>query len=74
MCPEFTLVEAAKAETVQAILSTASDSMTFRLRIVMAVLPVIFMGIGYYVLSRKYKIDEDKYNEILAEIKARKGE
>lgn len=66
--------EAEKAETVQAILSTASDSMTFWLRVVMAVLPVIFMGIGYYVLSRKYKIDEDKYNEILAEIKARKNE
>lgn len=63
-----------KANYVAGVLSEASNGMTMALRIVMAVLPVLFMAIGYYVTMRKYIIDEKKYDEILAELKARNGE
>ncbi|MCQ2471864.1 MAG: glycoside-pentoside-hexuronide (GPH):cation symporter [Clostridia bacterium] len=63
-----------KANYIAEVLSGASSGMTLALRIVMAVLPVIFMGIGYFITMRKYIIDEKKYDEILTELKARHGE
>lgn len=61
-----------KAAYIENILSDASSGMTFALRCVMAVLPVLFMGIGFYVISKKYKIDEKEYDRILSEIKKKK--
>lgn len=58
-----------KAEYVAGVLSQASGGMTLALRCVMAVLPVLFMAIGYYVTTRKYKIDEAEYDRILSELK-----
>lgn len=58
-----------KAEYIENVLAGASSGMTFALRCVMAVLPVLFMGIGFYVISKKYKIDEKEYDRILSEIK-----
>jgi len=63
-----------KATKISEILATADASMTLWLRIVMATLPVIFMAIGFYVIRKKYILHEEKYSEILAEIKARNGE
>ncbi len=63
-----------KAGYIADVLSGASGGMTLALRIVMAILPVIFMGIGYYVTMKKYVIDEKKYDEILTELKKRNGE
>lgn len=60
-----------KAAYIENILSQASSGMTMALRTAMAVLPVIFMAIGFFVISKKYKIDEKEYDRILAEIKAR---
>ncbi len=58
-----------KADYISGVLSEASDGMTFALRAVMAVLPIIFMGIGYIITMKKYKIDEDEYQRILSELK-----
>ena len=63
-----------KGAKIAEILTGASDGMALWLRVVMAVLPVVFMAIGYYVTMRKYIIDEEKYDEILTEIKKRHGE
>ena len=63
-----------KGAKIAEILTGASDGMALWLRVVMAVLPVIFMAIGYYVTMRKYIIDEEKYDEILTEVKKRHGE
>ena len=63
-----------KAAQIAEILSGASDGMAFALRCVMAVLPIIFMAVGYFVTMRKYFLDEEKYDEILAELKKRHGE
>lgn len=62
-----------KENYIADVLSGASSGMTLALRVVMAVLPVIFMAIGYYVNMKKYIIDEEKYDEILTELKKRNG-
>ncbi len=66
--------EAYKQNYIADVLAGASAGMTLSLRVVMAVLPVIFMAIGYYVTMKKYIIDEEKYDEILTELKKRHGE
>ena len=60
-----------KADYIAGVLSEASGGMTFALRCVMALLPVVFMAIGYFVFMRKYTIDETEYDRILAELKKR---
>jgi melibiose permease/lactose/raffinose/galactose permease len=60
-----------KADYISSVLADASDFMTFALRSVMVVLPIVFMGIGYLITVKKYKIDENEYNRILAELEAR---
>ncbi len=62
-----------KSAYIENVLSDASDGMTFALRAVMAALPIIFMGIGYLVTMKKYKIDEKEYQRILDELEARKS-
>lgn len=63
-----------KETYIAGVLGGASSGMSLALRIVMAILPVVFMAIGYYVTMRKYIIDEEKYDEILTELKKRNGE
>ncbi len=60
-----------KADYISGVLSEASDWMTFALRAVMVVLPIVFMGIGYYITFKKYKIDENEYQRILNELEKR---
>lgn len=69
--PELWTVEY-KADYIAGVLSEASGGMTLALRCVMAILPVVFMAIGYYVTMRKYKIDEKEYDRILSELDKRK--
>lgn len=60
-----------KSQYISSVLEGASDGMTLALRCVMAILPIIFMGIAYFITMKKYKIDEDEYDKILSELKAR---
>lgn len=63
-----------KAAYVADVLSGASNGMTLALRCVMAILPIVFMGIGYLVTVKKYTIDEESYASMLEELKKRHGE
>ncbi len=60
-----------KEEYVANILAGADDGMTLALRVVMAVLPVVFMAIAYVIIKKKYTIDEKEYDRILKELDAR---
>ena len=66
--------ETHKIGYIAEVLSGASDKMTLALRIVMVILPIVFMGIGYIVNKKKYEIDEERYEEILSELKKRNEE
>ncbi len=60
-----------KADYISGVLEGASDFMTFALRSVMVILPIVFMGIGYLITVKKYKIDENEYKRILDELEKR---
>ena len=60
-----------KEEYVANILAGADDGMTLGLRIVMAVLPVVFMAVAYVIIRKKYTIDDKEYDRILKELDAR---
>ncbi len=62
-----------KADYISGVLAEASDWMTFALRAVMVILPIVFMGIGYVITMKKYKIDENEYQRILSELEKRKN-
>lgn len=64
--------ETYKTNYIETVLTDATDGMTFALRAVMAFLPIIFMGIGLIITMKKYKIDENEYNRILAALEERK--
>lgn len=61
--------ETYKTNYIETVLNDTSDWMTFALRSVMALLPILFMGIGYLITIKKYKIDEKEYQRILDELK-----
>lgn len=63
-----------KLADINGALAGADPSMAVWMRVVMCVLPVVFMAIGYFVITKKYIIHEDKYNEILAALKEKKIE
>lgn len=54
------------------ILSGATPTMLLMLRIGMGLIPMISIIIGYVVIKKKYTITEEKYDEMLLEIEARK--
>ncbi len=47
------------------ITASATEGMKFALRVGIAVLPLIFIAICYFINQTKYKIDEEKYEEIV---------
>jgi len=54
------------------ILEGASPQITFWLRVFMVVIPIVLISVAYIVMSKKVKIDEESYNNMLAEIESRK--
>ena len=63
--------ESYKTDYIEGVLDGASDWMAFALRAVMAILPIVFMGVGLLITFKKYKIDEKEYQRILDELKKR---
>ncbi len=47
--------------------------MEITLRMVMVVLPIVFMAAGYIIMKKKTKIDEKEYQRIVDEIEKRKS-
>ncbi len=66
------ITEEAKNAGVTTILAGAPSYITVTLRMVMAVLPLIFMTAAYVVMKKKTTIDEEEYQKMLTEIEARK--
>lgn len=54
------------------LLATVSDSQRFILRLGMVLIPVIAITISYIIIRKKYKIDEKKYDELVATLEERK--
>ena len=50
----------------------ATSGQRFTLRMGIVLVPVIAIGIAYFIIRKKYIIDEKKYDELVSELKARK--
>ena len=58
---------------IEGYLSQVSDGQMFGLTFAMTVIPAILLGICYYVLKKKYIIDEELYDKMIKEIKERES-
>lgn len=65
------ITEEVKNTGVTQLLETAPDYMAITLRMVMVVLPVIFITTAYFIMRSKSKIDEDEYRRMVEEIAER---
>ena len=63
----------AKAEAITSLLKNVHHSQTTGLLLVMTVLPCALMFLSYILYMRRYKLDEDEYERICAELAARKA-
>ena len=63
----------AKAEAITELLKGVHSGQTVGLMIVMTVLPCLLMFISYILYKKHYKLDEDEYERICAEIADRKA-
>ncbi len=68
------ITEAEKITAIADILSNADAGMVISLRLVITVLPVLFIGAAFLVMKKKATIDETEYARMLEEIEARKHE
>ncbi|MBO5411283.1 MAG: MFS transporter [Clostridia bacterium] len=66
------ITEDVKLSGINAALAGAEGSMSVKLAICMAAIPIVLLIIALIILRKKDKIDEDEYERMVAEIKARK--
>lgn len=67
------ITEEAKLAGINAALAGAEGSMSVKLAICMAVIPIVLLVAALIILKKKDKIDEDEYERIVAETQARKN-
>ncbi len=67
------VTEEVKSAQITEILNSAPDYMTITLRMVIVLLPVVFMTVGYIIMKKKTTIDEKEYQRMVDEIEARKA-
>lgn len=67
-------IEADKLEKITSVLDGADPSMSLKLALCMAIIPIILVVIAYFVNLSKNKIDEEAYEEMLKKIEERKAE
>ncbi|MBR1758961.1 MAG: MFS transporter [Lachnospiraceae bacterium] len=65
------IAEAAKLDSIDAVIASASHGQTVGLLICITVLPCILMFIAYLLYQKNYTLDEEEYDRICAELKER---
>ena len=65
------IADKAPEEAAQIIAATTPDSAVWIMKISMMILPLICIIIGFILYSRKFKIDEKMYAEILSDLEQR---
>ena len=66
------ITEAVKMDGIDSVIANAGRGQTIGMLMCITVLPFILMLISYFMYKRKYKLDEEEYNRICAELEARK--
>ena len=62
-----------KAEEISTLLEGVQHGQSLGLLLVMTVLPCVLMFLSYILYQRKYKLDEEEYSRICAELEQRKA-
>ncbi len=68
------ITEAQKLASIDGVLSGVQRWQTHGLLVVVTVVPFLLMLASYFIYRRRYRLDEDEYRRICAELERRKGE
>lgn len=72
-CSMGMLSEADKLTSIEGVIGSVSDGQILGLLLFMAILPCALMLISYFLYKKHYKLDEDEYDRICAELEAKKA-
>lgn len=60
--------------SANSLLANVTTAQGLTLRFFMVAIPLLTLTIAYFIIKKKYKIDEVEYNRLVAEIEAKKGQ
>ena len=67
------ITKSAAVSSADGFIATASAGQRFILRMGIASVPIIAIGIAFIIIKKKYVIDEKKYKELVRKIEERKN-
>ena len=69
-----TITDTARMDGIRQVISTVSADQTTGLLLAMILIPLVFGFASYMLYQKKYKLDEKRYEEICAELEAKKAQ
>lgn len=73
-CARNLITEADKISQIDSVIKGIAPGQTLALLLCMAIIPCLLMLASYFLYKKHYKLDEDEYARICAELEARKGQ
>lgn len=73
-CARNLITEADKISQIDSVIRAIAPGQTLALLLCMAIIPCLLMMTSYFLYKKHYKLDEDEYARICAELEARKAE
>lgn len=71
-CARNLITEAEKISSIDAVIQGIAPGQTLALLLCMAIIPCVLMLVSFMLYRKHYKLDEDEYARICAELAARK--
>ena len=68
-----TITEAQKLSSINAVLASVTDGQITGLLVVMSVIPLVLMGISWWIYRKHYTLDEEEFERICGVIAEREG-
>lgn len=73
-CARNLITETDKISQIGSVIKGIAPGQTLALLLCMAIIPCLLMLTSYFLYKKHYKLDEDEYARICAELEARKGQ
>lgn len=73
-CARTLITETDKISQIDSVIKGIAPGQTLALLLCMAIIPCLLMLTSYFLYKKHYKLDEDEYARICAELEARKGQ
>lgn len=73
-CARNLITETDKISQIDSVIKGIAPGQTLALLLCMAIIPCLLMLTSYFLYKKHYKLDEDEYARICAELEARKGQ